>query len=642
VSFGSHRKYGVRSGVFYRSGNSIGPVGCNLSCHGGHVLIAERYHLDERIGSGGMGEVWRATDRELGRTVAVKRSHDGNGGHIRREGRIAAGLAHPNVIMVFDSVLHDGTKWLVMEYLPARSLAEIIRTDGPLAPETAAVIGAQIAAALVAMHDRRMVHRDVTPANVLVAPGNVAKLTDFGISHWDEVTVTGGDRVLGTPAYLAPEVAAGRDARRQADVFSLGATLYAAVEGHSPWGPRSLDPDTMLRRARDGERLPAVRAGALTPVLDDLLQREPEARPSAAAAKVLLDEVGGVTVPVVPLPPEPPADVTVDVEKTTAPQQRRRGLLVGAGVLVVALAAGVIADLAKDDPLTGSPRPAVPVGAGAVLDPHTADPCAVLDRASLTDFGTGAVLVDSEYGYFNQCGLSVRFTDKNEDVGVVGLFIERLPDYLKGSHSATELGSILGAKEDENGRCERLIPLPGNNMVRISAELQGARLADPCDMAQAVAVSAHALLEQGPIRRRSGPFPEDSLGRQDACELLSDAEVRLALERDYEVQPELGRWHCYFAAAGDDPQIEIEFSKEWLEEIDNPIRIGDRAGKESRNDDSCDIEFQVRRYTNPADTNPTHEWVELARVSLEDSSGDMDTLCDKATVLAGAVEKRLP
>jgi hypothetical protein len=490
------------------------------------------------------------------------------------------------------------------------------------------------------MHDRRMVHRDVTPANILVAPGNVAKLTDFGISHWDEVTVTGGDRVAGTPAYMAPEVADGRDARRQADVFSLGATLYAAVEGHSPWGPRTLDPDTLLRRARAGERLPAVRANALTPVLDDLLLREPEARPSAAAAKVLLDEVSGVTVPVVPLPPEAPADAPADVGTTARPRRRRRGLLVAAGVLVVALTAATIADLAKDDPTPGSPLPdQAIVGAGAVLNPRMADPCAVLDRESLTDLG--AVLVDTQYGYFNQCGLSVRFTGE-EDIATVGLFIEPLWDYLKGSYSAGKLGSIQRAKEGEDHHCERFIPLPDGNMVRINAENQGARLAEPCDMAQAVAESTHALLAQGPIPRRTEPFPEGSLGREDACDLLSDAELGLALDSAYEVQPGLGHWVCYFATDDDDPQVMIEFSREWNEPIDDPLPFGGRVGEVDIEDESCEVELHVLDYENASDVNPTHQWTEIVTVMVEDSSVAPDSLCGKARTLTAAVEARLP
>jgi eukaryotic-like serine/threonine-protein kinase len=315
----------------------------------GERLIAQRYRLEQRIGTGGMGEVWLATDVELGRPVALKRSHDDDAGQIRHEGRIAAGLQHPNVIAVFDSVLDDGTKWLVMEYLPARSLAEIIRSDGPLPPETAAVVGAQIAAALAAMHQCRMIHRDVTPANVLVTPDHVAKLTDFGISHWAELTQTGGGRVVGTPAYLAPEVANGKEARGPADVFSLGATLFAAVEGHSPWGPPGEGPNGHLRRAMAADQQTPAKAGVLAPVLAELLRPDPASRPSAVDAKRMLDTVGGVAVPVVPLPEQARPQV--------APRRRRLGVLVGAVVLVAAVGAGVAIHLERDSNAAAHPRP---------------------------------------------------------------------------------------------------------------------------------------------------------------------------------------------------------------------------------------------------------------------------------------------
>jgi hypothetical protein len=313
---------------------------------------------------------------------------------------------------------------------------------------------------------------------------------------------------------------------------------------------------------------------------------------------------------------------------------------VAGGVLVVALAAATIAVLAKDDPMPGSPLPEPEiVGAGAVLDPRTADPCAVLDRESLTDLGT--VLVDTQFGYFSQCGLSVRFNDEG-DIATVGLFIEPLWDYLQGSYSPGTLGSIQHAKEDEDHRCERFIPLPDGNMVRINAENQGARLAEPCDMAQAVAESTHALLAKGPIPRRTEPFAEGSLGREDACDLLSDTELGLAIDRAYEVQPVLGRWVCYFAADGDDPQVMIEFSKEWKEPIDDPLPFGGRVGELDIEDGSCEVELHVLDYENASDANPTHQWTEIATVMMEDSSVAPESLCGKAKALAAAVEARLP
>ncbi|MFI9811296.1 serine/threonine-protein kinase [Saccharothrix variisporea] len=194
-------------------------------------VVAGRYRLDEVVGVGGMGEVWRATDLELRRVVALKQATTGDGEATRREARIGAGLHHAHVISVFDTVVDGDRRWLVMEYLPARSLAEICRTDGPIAPDLATRVGAQIATALAAMHAKGMVHRDITLANVLVTPDGTAKLADLGVAMWDEVTVTGSAREAGTDGYLAPEVRRGHRATPAADVYSLGVALSAAAEG---------------------------------------------------------------------------------------------------------------------------------------------------------------------------------------------------------------------------------------------------------------------------------------------------------------------------------------------------------------------------------------------------------------------------
>lgn len=209
-----------------------------------------------------MGEVWRATDVELRRVVAVKQASTGDSEGIRREARIGAGLHHPHVVTVFDVVVEDGVRWLVMEYLPARSLMEIVRADGPLPPRRAAHVGRQIATALSAMHARGMVHRDVTLGNVLLAEDGTAKLADLGVAVWAEVTVTGSERNAGTPGYMAPEVLTGHPATAASDMFSLGMTLSVAAEG--------------------------MVDGPLATVLSALVDPSPARRPSADEAAGLL------------------------------------------------------------------------------------------------------------------------------------------------------------------------------------------------------------------------------------------------------------------------------------------------------------------------------------------------------------------
>ncbi|MGH3786481.1 MAG: serine/threonine-protein kinase [Pseudonocardiaceae bacterium] len=275
----------------------------------GTRLVADRYRLEQRIGTGAMGVVWRAHDERLDRTVAIKELLMQPGladaeaqtarARAMREGRIAARLQHPNAICVYDVALDCGTgaedqtgdqtvPWLVMEYLPSRSLATVLAEQGTLAPREAAGIGRQVAAALAAAHEAGIVHRDVKPGNVLLGHDGIVKITDFGISRasWD-ATVTCTGVLAGTPAYFAPEVVRGEPPGPASDVFSLGSTLYAAVEGEPPFG---LDDNTLalLRTVADGRVRPPQRAGPLSAILMRLLADDPAARPSMNEAVAAL------------------------------------------------------------------------------------------------------------------------------------------------------------------------------------------------------------------------------------------------------------------------------------------------------------------------------------------------------------------
>jgi tRNA A-37 threonylcarbamoyl transferase component Bud32 len=270
-------------------------------------LVAGRYRLDGQLGAGAMGVVWKAHDERLDRTVAIKellmqpgldeaQAHTARS-RAMREGRIAARLQHPNAICVYDVTLDRGTTtrqmvpWLVMEYLPARSLATVLAEQGPLPPQEVARIGAQVAAALAAAHEAGIVHRDVKPGNVLLGPDGIVKITDFGISRasWD-TTVTHTGVLSGTPAYFAPEVARGELPGPGSDVFSLGATLYAAVEGEPPFG---LNDNTlaMLRTVGAGQVRPPQRAGPLSALLMRLLAKDPTERPAMSEAVTSLSAI---------------------------------------------------------------------------------------------------------------------------------------------------------------------------------------------------------------------------------------------------------------------------------------------------------------------------------------------------------------
>ncbi|WP_063053502.1 serine/threonine-protein kinase [Nocardia arthritidis] len=296
-------------------------------------LIAGRYRLTDPIGTGAMGVVWRATDVRLQRTVAVKQVLLGPGlsgsaaleakRRAMREGRIAARLHHPNAITVFDVAEEDGQPWLVMEYMDAPSLATKLSGNRTLPPIEVAEIGAQAASALAAAHDAGIMHRDVKPANLLVADDGTVKITDFGISRAvGDVTVTATGFLAGTPAYLSPEVARGEDPEPASDVFALGSTLYAAVQGTPPFGEGD-NPLALLHAVARAEIPPPESAGPLGPVLMYLLAPSVADRPTMREAKAILEAVAAGRDPQLPVPvtkviPVPAAATTVLPDQAAA------------------------------------------------------------------------------------------------------------------------------------------------------------------------------------------------------------------------------------------------------------------------------------------------------------------------------------
>ncbi|MEV6714675.1 protein kinase [Lentzea sp. NPDC051208] len=303
-------------------------------------VIAGRYRLVSSIGQGSMGVVWQARDEQLDRVIAVKllntdrRSPDAVA-QMLREGRVAGRLRHPHVISVYEVVEHDGKPCLVLEYLPSRSLAALIAERGALPPGVVAAVGRQVAAALAAAHAEGIVHRDVSTFNVLLAEDGIAKITDFGIARAvGEGTVTDARLIVGTPAFLAPEVAAGEAATFASDVFSLGATLYAALEGRPPFGVDD-NPYALLQRVVRGEFEPPRSGGPLGEVLLRLLHRDAARRPTMAEAHKLLAAVAEG----LPLPAAPPKNGTRMLLVRRHLPRRVIAMVAGAAVLV---AAGVV------------------------------------------------------------------------------------------------------------------------------------------------------------------------------------------------------------------------------------------------------------------------------------------------------------
>ncbi len=265
-------------------------------------VIAGRYRLKEPIGRGAMGTVWRAWDEILDREVAVKELRISESldpderakayQRTHREARTAARLSHPGVVTVFDVAEEDGRPWIIMELVAARSLDQIISVDGPMPPHHAADAGRQLLAAVATAHAAGVLHRDVKPSNVLIADSGRAVLTDFGIATFQgdpKLTQTG--MVMGSPGFTAPERIQGNPATPASDLWSLGATLYAAVEGHGPFD-RAGGAITTMSAIINSEPPSAPPAAGLGPVIDALLRRNPADRPDAATAARMLGSVG--------------------------------------------------------------------------------------------------------------------------------------------------------------------------------------------------------------------------------------------------------------------------------------------------------------------------------------------------------------
>ncbi|OXM67003.1 serine/threonine protein kinase [Amycolatopsis vastitatis] len=250
-------------------------------------MVAGRYRLRSVLGSGSMGTVWSAYDEFLHRQVAVKEMKVPPGipasqaDELRertlREARAIAVLSHPNVIILHDVAREDDQPFVVMELLPSRSLAHILRDHGPLTVEQAAAVGIAVASALEAAHAAGITHRDVKPGNVLVASDGRIKLTDFGIArNVSEATMTRTGIMLGSPAYIAPEVASGGAVTPAADLWGLGATLFAAVEGAPPYDADG-DPLETVGKVVNG-KVPQPKAGPLADVIGALMKKEPGRR----------------------------------------------------------------------------------------------------------------------------------------------------------------------------------------------------------------------------------------------------------------------------------------------------------------------------------------------------------------------------
>ena len=299
---------------------------------GAGALLGGRYRLVARVGAGGMGAVWQASDLVLDRPVAVKvldpalRDDQPLKARLRREARAAARLAHPNVASVYDygEDAGSGAVFIVMELLSGETLAARLRREGALPPAVVATVGAQVAAALAAAHLAGVVHRDVKPGNVFLTRGGGVKVLDFGIAAtgWDP-TKSSPDLLVGTPAYMSPERASGQEAGPAVDVYALGVVLYEALAGRPPF---QADNPLALISAHTTQMPPPLTevAGVPRPLAaacEAALAKDPARRPSAAALTEALWALAPASMPAsASLPPVPdpiPAPVAVGTAGTT-------------------------------------------------------------------------------------------------------------------------------------------------------------------------------------------------------------------------------------------------------------------------------------------------------------------------------------
>ena len=342
--------------------------------------VAERYVLLASLGRGGMGEVWRARDSLLDREVAVKEialpdaltpeEQGATKERVLREARAAARINHPNAVTVYDVLEDGGRAYIVMELIDAPTLADKVERDGPLDPSDAASVGLDVLGALEAAQAVGITHRDVKPGNVMLPEDGDVKLADFGIAAMnDDPRLTATGMILGSPSYMAPEQATSNDSGPASDLWSLGATLYFAVEGKPPFD-RGQAIATLT--AVVGEEPPEpANAGPLGPVIAALMTKDPSERPDPSRARAMLEAArtgDATTVAKAAAPTRPYTQVATPAPVPTPAPERERprpaeprprpapstrsfpwAAVLGGLALVALLAALIVPNLTSDD-----------------------------------------------------------------------------------------------------------------------------------------------------------------------------------------------------------------------------------------------------------------------------------------------------
>ncbi len=383
-----------------------------------HVLVADRYQLDEPLGRGAMGAVWRATDQILHRPVAVKLLHTDQPEQVaatdaerfRLEARTAARLNHPHVVAVYDFGSHDGRPYLVMELVDGWTLAQERSRRGTLPPQEAAGIAAQMAAGLAAAHRQGVIHRDIKPANVMLTADRTVKITDFGIACFtDEAasTLTAAGKIVGSAAYLAPERALGRPAQPASDMYSLGCVLYELLIGRPPFtGATSL---AVVQQHVEAAPVPPTRLrpdipGPLAEQVLRLLAKDPAQRPTADQTAAWLSNTAQPAGPPAPQqmspadsPPLPSPSPSAHLPRTAGlpaairrravrrPGMSPKALFALAGIVVFAVSAAVGVALTTDGGSSPNPASTPPPASSPATEKSTAAPLPSMSSAPVAD-----------------------------------------------------------------------------------------------------------------------------------------------------------------------------------------------------------------------------------------------------------------
>ncbi len=371
--------------------------------------VAGRYALRRAVGHGASGTVWLAHDEVLDRPVALKRTGPGAGfgdeaARLEREARLAAQVAHPHVVAVYDLALDDDGAWLVMEYVDGPPLSTVVREAGPLRPDDAARLLAPIADALAHAHGLGIVHRDVKPSNILAPGDGGAKLTDFGIARGTgDATLTRTGIITGSPAYLAPEVATGGQATPASDVWAVGATLVHLLTARPPYHRDDLDNGPLAVVYRIVNEPPPSVPGAdwLGPVIAATMQRDPLSRPTMTELRDLLEQIGGLAEQTMALPAVPTGTAAVPAAPPAAGHGRapaRRGAIVAAGSAAAVALVAVLALQGRD----GEDPVAEPSTSDTVTRAPSETAAAAPSAAQLEEFARSYIAtadVDPEAGF---------------------------------------------------------------------------------------------------------------------------------------------------------------------------------------------------------------------------------------------------